>query len=274
MSKKKLYFIFIMCGLACIVNILFSIIYINDASNIFTAVSGWISAIATFVVGYISLQYTNEIEKIKDKENKKNINNQLKIQTNPVMFFNSIKNFAITECPITIIKEELINRLVSEKFESELYTGDNSFSMDLVFTAPKPENIEVVKIEDVRLSYNEYCGDSWENRETVEYYNCSSKMGSNIKYGNLNEISVNLQLINSKNTQNLFKKKVSNSENYINYSLIVNMVCSNSFGVSKRYKCGFKFKITNEKIVEECILLYDVNVFESSVWTDEVKIIE
>lgn len=274
MSKKKIWFIFIPCVLGCIVNVLFSIIYKDDALNIFTAVSGWISAIATFVVGYISLQYTNEVEKVKEKENKKNINNQLKIQTNPVVFFDSIKNFEISYCPITIVKDEVVNRLVSEKFESDDYTGDNGISMDLVFTAPKPENIEIVKITSAKLIFNEYCGDSWENSEEVKYYNCSTEMDSNVKYGNLNEISVNLQLINSQNTQNLFEKKVSNIGNYINYSLIIDMICSNSFGVSKKYECCFKFTITKKTLVEGCIFLCDVKLFDSSVWIDEVKINE
>ena len=64
---KKQIIIVVLLSVAVIVNIVLAIIFHGDSgANIFTAVSGWISGIATIVLGVIALVVNEKYKKDND----------------------------------------------------------------------------------------------------------------------------------------------------------------------------------------------------------------
>ncbi len=68
--KKVLLIIVIIFGcLACITNIVLSAVFPNCGSNTFTAISGWVSGIATLIVGLIAYLQNYYFSKSSTKNN-------------------------------------------------------------------------------------------------------------------------------------------------------------------------------------------------------------
>ena len=65
-------FLAIFCLFSCVINIVFACLFCDKAPNIFTTISGWVSSIATIILGCIALwqnkQYKKDNEELMKKQ--------------------------------------------------------------------------------------------------------------------------------------------------------------------------------------------------------------
>lgn len=143
-NKKKMLFykqwwfwVIIICSILCVSNIILSIIFHGSyGANIFTAISGWVSGIATFFVGLIAYKQNNNYSFLSHKSEVINricieqarfseaINNVLNVNTYMDIVIKNMYNSPSTDGYLNLITGLQSNQLIFkvESFESDLFS--------------------------------------------------------------------------------------------------------------------------------------------------------
>lgn len=246
-------------------------------TNLYTIISGWISGIATLIIGILTLWLTNKIDmvsKAKDEQREKELNeqyqNQLKMTANPTIYFNNIKSFHFANHPIIISNNEFVNRLLDKKVENKVVSASGYISFELVFNTPKPENVENIFIKNIEFIVKNEDGFKDGIRQVFENYTINKN--ANLKYNNSGclECHTDLLILEEDKIEKLFtviNQAVSTNQNVV---LITHLTASNSLGVHKDYRCGFYFKLLDKKDLEFEDYKYSIQMIDNFMWAEEV----
>ena len=252
---------------------------IIDKVTINTNKSGWISGIATLIIGILTLWLTNKIDKVskaKDAQREKELNeqykNQLKMAVSPTIYFKNIESFNFSNHPIIISNNEFVNRLLDSAVEEKVISASGYISFELIFNTPKPENVENIFIKNVEFTVKNE--DDFKDDARHTFMNYSSNKKANLKYnssGNL-ECHTDLLILQEEKIKELFtaiNKSVGTNKNVV---LVINLTASNSLGVHKDYRCGFYFKLLDKKDLEYGNYKYSVEMVDDFMWVEEVSL--
>lgn len=283
--KKTIRYIFIsVVALLILVSIIISIYFACESSgqdaNIYTIISGWISGIATLIIGLLTLWLTNKIDKessrkdaLRDKEMKEQYENQLKLTASPIMYFENIELLNFSQAGMLISNNEHVNRLLDKEIDKgeEIISAESGFSFEFVFKTPKPENIEniYVKSLDLYIKKEDSFGDEYKHR----FVNYSTNKSANLKYKDNGSLVCHTDLLYLEEDEDDVVRQfdaISGQKNMVVF--MVELIASNSLGLSKSYKCGFYFNITDKKKLDYDFTNYKIKIKDNVMWAEEVKI--
>ena len=246
--------------------------------NMYTIISGWISGIATLIIGILTVWLNFKIDKeskrkdaIRDKEVKEQYVNQLKLNASPIIFFESIENFSLSN-GIIMSDNEFVNRLLDKKPNKKIISANAGFSFELVFKSPKVENVENIYIESCELYIKS--DNNFGNKYSCRFDNYSSNKSANLKYKDNGSLICHTDLLfleENETTIYEYIKSIIGKKNEIVF--MMNLIASNSLGLSKTYRCSFYFKLINEELTEFDGVNYKLEIVNNVMWAEEVKVI-
>ena len=245
-------------------------------SNFFTIISGWISFIATTLIGGLTIYLTIRIEReskrkdeLRRNELKEEYVNDLKLKANPVLSVKEIKNFSFF--------------LNDYKYESSKFKDMNNFVLDddikdkrqiynvaaffLSFNSPKVENIEKIYIK--KCKFTSSTSDE-KDEYTITFKNYSSSNKTILSYNDNVTVSVPVYLsFTTKKKRQIFIDNVCSFEKYYKkIQLDINLIASNTLGLSKSYRCLITFIIAPKDRLNQ---IYSIKMVSSSMCPDAVK---
>lgn len=261
MSKKSKVIIVILTSIFILASIVLSVYFSCKSSgqntNLFTIISGWISGIATLIIGLLTLWLTYKIDKVskkseelRDKEQKEQYINQLKLTASPIIYFEAIELLNFSENGIIISNNEHVNRLLDEEVSREVIVADKQFSCEFVFKTPKAENTENIYIKSVDFYIKKL--DGFSDEYYHRFVNYSLNKSANLKYKDNGSLVCHTDLLylDDKDDDILEKLNSVVGKNNI-VTFLVDLIASNSLGLSKSYRCGFYFNIVDKEDCED-----------------------
>ncbi len=246
-------------------------------ANLYTIISAWISFFATFVIGFLTLWLTYKIDRItkkndelRDKEQRQQYINQLKLNASPIIYFENIEHLNYLETGMIISNNESVNRLLDRESKNKRITAVGGFSFDLIFKTPKPENVENIHINAVDFYIKKTDGLSNEYKHSFNNY--SSNCCANLKYTDSGCLACHTDLLYLQDDEEVIDalNNVVGKENII--VLKVELTASNALGLYKNYSCGFYFNISTKTNGKYGITNYNVNMKDNVMWAKEVVV--
>lgn len=178
-NKAQWIFMVIVCVILCVVNIGFSYKFRGaEGSNVFTTISGWVSGIATIILGLIAVFQNKKYVLASTKKEVKDAIQSEKVTL--VEICDEIAQFSIFKKPLIILFKTNVTEidLISYEFEVDLLKEELltiAHKIQLLNYIPKNMLLFVEKINDMQKNIdNEY-------KNARQHYNNDKLLGNDIK---------------------------------------------------------------------------------------------
>lgn len=281
MKKSTKIILIIVSSLLIVASIITSIYFAckskGQNANLYTIISGWISGVATFVIGLLTLWLTNKIDKeskrkddMRDKELKEQYINQLKLSANPIIYFENIEKVSFDANNMLISNHEFVNRLLDKEIDKKVISSTAGLSFELVFKTPKAESVENIYVESIDLIVKDQ--DNFGQLYTHKFTNYSDNKKANLKYKDNGSLECHADLLLMDNYEDIFGHfdDVVGKNNQIVF--MTELIASNSLGLSKKYKCAFYFNLVKKEVGELDFINYEIEMKDNVMWAEEVVV--